>query len=1850
MTRLLSTPTLHYFPALMLYTPSLFPDYCQHQPCITFLPSCCTLLHCSQIIVNTNPALLSCPHVAHSFTVPRLLSTPILHYFPALMLYTPSLFPDYCQHQPCITFLPSCCTLLHFSQIIVNTNPALLSCPHVVHSFTVPRLLSTPILHYFPALMLYTPSLSPDYCQRQSCITFLPSCCTLLHCPQIIVNTNPALLSCPHVVHSFTVPRLLSTPILHYFPALMLYTPSLSPDYCQRQSCITFLPSCCTLLHCSQIIVNTNPALLSCPHVVHSSTVPRLLSTPTLHYFPALMLHTPSLFPDYCQRQPCITFLPSCCTLLHCSQIIVNANPALLSCPHVAHSFTFPRLLSTPTLHYFPALMLYTPSLFPDYCQHQPCITFLPSCCTLLHCPQIIVNTNPALLSCPHVAHSFTVPRLLSTPTLHYFPALMLHTPSLFPDYCQHQSCITFLPSCCTLLHCSQIIVNTNPALLSCPHVVHSFTVPRLLSTPTLHYFPALMLHTPSLFPDYCQHQPCITFLPSCCTLLHCSQIIVNANPALLSCPHVVHSFTVPRLLSTPTLHYFPALMLYTPLLFPDYCQHQPCITFLPSCCTLLHFSQIIVNTNPALLSCPHVVHSFTVPRLLSTPILHYFPALMLHTPSLFPDYCQCQSCITFLPSCCTHLHCSQIIVNTNPALLSCPHVVHSFTVPRLLSTPTLHYFPALMLYTPPLFPDYCQHQPCITFLPSCCTLLHCSQIIVNTNPALLSCPHVVHSFTVPRLLSTPTLHYFPALMLYTPSLFPDYCQHQSCITFLPSCCTLLHCSQIIVNTNPALLSCPHVVHSFTVPRLLSTPTLHYFPALMLYTPPLFPDYCQHQPCITFLPSCCTLLHCSQIIVNTNPALLSCPHVAHTFTVPRLLSTPTLHYFPALMLYTPPLFPDYCQHQPCITFLPSCCTLLHCSQIIVNTNPALLSCPHVVHSFTFPRLLSMPTLHYFPALMLYTPPLFPDYCQHQPCITFLPSCCTLLHCSQIIVNTNPALLSCPHVVHSFTVPRLLSTPTLHYFPALMLYTPSLFPDYCQHQPCITFLPSCCTLLHCSQIIVNANPALLSCPHVVHSSTVPRLLSTPTLHYFPALMLYTPSLFPDYCQRQPCITFLPSCCTLLHCSQIIVNTNPALLSCPHVVHSFTVPRLLSTPTLHYFPVNTNPLMLYTPSLFPDYCQCQPCITFLPSCCTLLHCSQIIVNTNPALLSCPHVVHSSTVPRLLSTPTLHYFPALMLYTPSLFPDYCQRQPCITFLPSCCTLLHCSQIIVNTNPALLSCPHVVHSFTVPRLLSTPTLHYFPALMLYTPSLFPDYCQCQPCITFLPSCCTLLHCSQIIVNTNPALLSCPHVVHSSTVPRLLSTPILHYFPALMLYTPPLFPDYCQHQPCITFLPSCCTLLHFSQIIVNANPALLSCPHVAHSSTVPRLLSTPILHYFPALMLYTPSLFPDYCQHQSCITFLPSCCTLLHFSQIIVNANPALLSCPHVAHSSTVPRLLSTPILHYFPALMLYTPPLFPDYCQHQSCITFLPSCCTLLHCSQIIVNTNPALLSCPHVVHSFTVPRLLSMPTLHYFPALMLYTPPLFPDYCQHQPCITFLPSCCTLLHCSQIIVNTNPALLSCPHIVHSFTFPRLLSTPTLHYFPALMLYTPSLFPDYCQRQPCITFLPSCCTLLHCSQIIVNTNPALLSCPHVVHSFTVPRLLSTPTLHYFPALMLYTPSLFPDYCQHQPCITFLPSCCTLLHCSQIIVNANPALLSCPHVVHSFTVPRLLSTPTLHYFPALMLYTPSLFPDYCQHQPCITFLPSCCTLLHCSQIIVNTNPALLSCPHVVHSFTERVYNMRAGK
>ena len=129
-------------------------------------------------------------------------------------------------------------------------------------------------------------------------------------------------------------------------------------------------------------------------------------------------------------------------------------------------------------------------------------------------------------------------------------------------------------------------------------------------------------------------------------------------------------------------------------------------------------------------------------------------------------------------------------------------------------------------------------------------------------------------------------------------------------------------------------------------------------------------------------------------------------------------------------------------------------------------------------------------------------------------------------------------------------------------------------------------------------------------------------------------------------------------------------------------------------------------------------------------------------------------------------------------------------------------------------------------------------------------------------------------------------------------------------------------------------------------------------------------------------------------------------------------------------------------------------------------------------------------------------------------------------------------------------------------------------------------------------LTNSSSCCTLLHCSQIIVNTNPALLSCPHVVHSFTVPRLLSTPTLHYFPALMLYTPSLFPVYCQHQPCITFLPSCCTLLHCSQINVSTNPALLSCPHVVHSFTVPSLLSTPTLHYFPALMLHTPSLFPD----------------------------------------------------
>ena len=571
--------------------------------------------------------------------------------------------------------------------------------------------------------------------------------------------------------------------------------------------------------------------------------------------------------------------------------------------------------------------------------------------------------------------------------------------------------------------------------------------------------------------------------------------------------------------------------MLYTPSLSPDYCQHQPCITFLLSCCTLLHCSQIIVNANPALLSCPHVVHSFTVPRLLSMPILHYFPALMLYTPSMFPDFCQHQACITFLTSCCTLLHCSQIIVNANPALLSCPHVVHSFNVPRLLSTPTLHYFPALMLYNPSLFPDYCQHQH-----------------------ALLSCPHVVHSFTVPRLLSTPILHYFPALMLYTPSLFPGYCQHQPCITFLPSCCTLLHCSQINVNTNPALLSCPHVVHSFTVPRLMSTPTLHYFPALMLYTPSLFPDYCQHQPCITFLPSCCTLLHCSQINVNTNPALLSCPHVAHSFTVPSLLSTPTLHYFPALMLYTPSLFPVYCQHQPCITFLPSCCTLLHCPQIIVNTNPALLSCSHVVHSFTVPRLLSMPILHYFPVLMLYTPSLFPDYCQCQSCITFLPSCCTLLQCSQIFVNTKPALLSWPHVVHSFTVPRLLSMPILHYFPALMLYTPSMFPDYCQHQPCITFLPSCCTILHCSQIIVNTN-----------------------MHYFPALMLYTLSLFPDYCQYQH-----------------------ALLSCPHVVHSFTVPRLLSTPILHYFPA----LMLYTPSLFPGYCQHQPCITFLPSCCTLL----------------------------------------------------------------------------------------------------------------------------------------------------------------------------------------------------------------------------------------------------------------------------------------------------------------------------------------------------------------------------------------------------------------------------------------------------------------------------------------------------------------------------------------------------------------------------------------------------------------------------------------------------------------------
>ena len=1003
----------HYFPALMLYTPSLFPDYCQHQSCITFLPSCCTFLHCSQIIVNTN-----------------------MHYFPALMLYTPSLSPGYCQYQhailscphvahsftvprilsipTCVTFLPSCCTLLHCSQIIVNTNPALLSCPHVEHSFTVPRLLSIP-----------------------TCNTFLPSCCTLLHCPQIIVNTN-----------------------MHYFPALMLHAPSLSPGYCQYQhailscphvahsftvprllsipTCNTFLPSCCTLLHCPQVIVNTN-----------------------MHYFPALMLHTPSLSPGYCQYQhaihscphvahsftvprllsipTCITFLPSCCTLLHCPQVIVNTNPALLSCPHVAHSFAVPRLLSIPT-----------------------CITFLPSCCTLLHCPQVIVNTNPALLPCPHVAHSFAVPRLLSIPT-----------------------CITFLPSCCTLIHCPQVIVNTNThyfpalvlhtpslspgycqyqhALLSCPHVAHSFTVPRLLSIPT-----------------------CITFLPSCCTLLHCPQVIVNTNmqyfPALvlhtpllspgccqyqhaiLSCPRVAHSFTVHRLLSIPT-----------------------CITFLPSCCTLLHCPQVIVNTNMqyfpalmlhtpllspgycqyqhALLSCPRVAHSFTVPRLLSIPTcntflpscctllhcpqvvvntnMHYFPALMLHTPSLSPGYCQHQSCITFLPSCCTLLCCPQVMVNTNmhyfpalvlhtpllspgycqyqQALLSCPRVAHSFTVPRLLSIPT-----------------------CNTFLPSCCTLLHCSQVVVNTN-----------------------MHYFPALVLHTPSLFPGCCQYQhailscprvahsftvprllsipTCNTFLPSCCTLLHCPQVIVNTNMhyfpalvlhtpllspgycqyqhALLSCPHVAHSFAGPRLLSIPT-----------------------CNTFLPPCCTLLCCPQVIVNTNMqyfpalmlhtpllspgycqyqhALLSPPHVAHSFTVPRLLSIPT-----------------------CITFLPSCCTLLHCPQVIVNTNPALLSCPHVAHSFAVPRLLSIPT-----------------------CITFLPSCCTLLHCPQVIVNNNmhyfPALmlytpsmspgccqyqhaiLSCPRVAHSFAVPRLLPTPILHYFPALVVYTPSLFPDYC----------------------------------------------------------------------------------------------------------------------------------------------------------------------------------------------------------------------------------------------------------------------------------------------------------------------------------------------------------------------------------------------------------------------------------------------------------------------------------------------------------------------------------------------------------------------------------------------------------------------------------------------------------------------------------------------------------------------------------------------------------------------------------------------------------------------------------
>ena len=1094
---------MHYFPALMLHTPSLSPGYCQHQSCITFLPSCCTLLCCPQVIVNTN-----------------------MHYFPALMLHTPSLSPGYCQYQH-----------------------ALLSCPHVAHSFTVPRLLSTPILHYFPALMLHTPLLSPGYCQYQhallscphvahsfavprllsipTCITFLPSCCTLLHCPQVIVNTNmhyfPALMlytpslfpescqyqhalrSCPHVAHSFTVPRLLSTPILHYFPALMLHTPLLSPGYCQYQH-----------------------ALLSCPHVAHSFTVPKLLSTPILqyflpscctllccpqvivnanmHYFPALMLYTPSLFPDYCQYQhallscphvahsftvarllsipTCNTFLPSCCTLLHCPQIIVNTNmhyfPALmlhtpslspgyfqyqhaiLSCPHVAHSFTVPRLLSIPT-----------------------CNTFLPSCCTLLHCPQVIVNTNMhyfpalvlhtpslspgccqyqhALLSCPRLAHSFAVPRLLSIPTcntflpscctllcwpqvivntnMQYFPAPMLHTPLLSPGYCQYQhailscphvahsfavprllsipTCITFLPSCCTLLHCPQVIVNTN-----------------------MHYFPALMLHTPSLSPGYCQHQSCITFLPSCCTLLCCPQVIVNTymhyfpalmlhtpllspgycqyQHALLSCPHVAHSFTVPRLLSIPT-----------------------CITFLPSCCTLLHGSQIIVNTN-----------------------MHYFPALMLHTPSLSPSYCQHQSCntscphvahsfavprllsiptcIIFLPSCCTLLHCSQIIVNTN-----------------------MHYFPALMLYTPSLFPDYCQYQH-----------------------ALLSCPHVAHSFTVPRLLSTPILHYFPALMLHTPLLSPGYCQYQhallscphvahsftvprllsitTCITFLPSCCTLLQCPQVIVNTN-----------------------MHYFPALMLHTPSLSPGYCQHQSCITFLPSCCTLLCCPQLIVNTNMhyfpalmlhtpllspgycqyqhALLSCPHVAHSFTVPRLLSIPT-----------------------CITFLPSCCTLLHCPHVIVKTNPALLSCPHVAHSFAVPRLLSIPT-----------------------CITFLPSCCTLLHCPQVIVNNNMhyfpalmlytpsmspgycqyqhALLSCPHVAHSFTVPRLLSIPT-----------------------CNTFLPSCCTLLCCSQIIANANPALLSCPCGVHSFTVPRLLLMPILHHFPALMLYTPSLFPDYC--------------------------------------------------------------------------------------------------------------------------------------------------------------------------------------------------------------------------------------------------------------------------------------------------------------------------------------------------------------------------------------------------------------------------------------------------------------------------------------------------------------------------------------------------------------------------------------------------------------------------------------------------------------------------------------------------------------------------------------------------------------